>query len=217
MLCVVGLGNPGASYRHTRHNAGFLVLDGMVEGTYGSGTVSFRSRSEADRRDFNLSNRIRKTSAPFVKLEGEMGGTRFLFVKPVTFMNDSGRAAASLRTRGLMKDASELLVVVDDINLPVGRIRFREKGSAGGHNGLKSIIESLGTDEFPRIRIGVGPRPPGADTVDYVLGTFRPEEWEVLDKVFHAAARCIEAWLTGGVEGVRCEVSKVPQFSNTIS
>ncbi|MHB9028974.1 MAG: aminoacyl-tRNA hydrolase [Candidatus Latescibacterota bacterium] len=214
---MVGLGNPGAAYRHTRHNAGFMTLDGMVEGKYGSGAISFRSGSESDLRVFDLSDRVRKTAAPFVKLEGEMAGKRFLLVKPVTFMNESGRAAASLRTRGLVKDPSEMLVIVDDIDLAIGRLRFREKGSAGGHNGLKSIIGALGTDEFSRLRIGVGPRPPGAETVDYVLGSFRKEEWDILDKVFTAAALCIEAWLAGGAEGVRWELSKVPQFSNTIS
>jgi PTH1 family peptidyl-tRNA hydrolase len=214
---VVGLGNPGAAYQYSRHNAGFMVLDGMIEGEYGSGAVSFRTVSETDRRGFDLSARIRKSAAPFVKLEGELTGRRFLLVKPVTFMNESGRAVSSLRTRGLIKDSSELLVVVDDIDLALGRLRFREKGSAGGHNGLKSIIEAVGTEEFARFRIGVGPRPSGEDTVDYVLGSFRPEEWDILKKVFTAAALCIEAWLSGGADGVRCEISKVPQFSNTIS
>lgn len=217
MLAVVGLGNPGAAYRRTRHNAGFMTLDGMIAGRYGTGAVSFHGESDANRRAFDLSGRGGKATAPFVGLEGRAGTSRCLFVKPATFMNESGRAFSSLRTRGLIGDVSELLVVVDDTELALGRIRFRDKGSSGGHNGLKSIIAAIGTGEFARIRIGVGPRPAGEDLAEYVLGSFRPEEWEVMDKVLHAAALGVEAWLAGGAEGVRKELTNVPNFSNPIS
>jgi len=193
-----------------------MALDGMAGGKYGRADFS-RGESASSMRAFDLSDRFRMPSVPFVKLEGYFEGTRFLLVKPATFMNESGKALASLRTRGMVKDPSELLVVVDDVDLDLGSLRFREKGSAGGHNGLKSIIGALGTTEFARIRIGVGPRPSGSDMVDYVLGTFRPDEWEFLDKVLNIAVLGVEAWLIGGAEGARREISKAPHFSNPIS
>ncbi len=215
MLAVVGLGNPGAAYRNTRHNAGFMVLDGMAEGRYGEGISIRQSGMEAIRSAFGIGDRFRKSSGLLVKLEAEYGGTPFLMVKPAAFMNESGKAVTSLRTRGLVKDISELLVVVDDVDLDLGKIRFREKGSAGGHNGMKSIIEALGTQEFARLRIGVGPRPGGRDMVEYVLGSFRPEEREPLEKSLHIAALVVKAWITGGMSGAQAELSSAGRSAET--
>ena len=198
MLAVVGLGNPGAAYRNTRHNAGFMVLDGMAEGRYGEGITIRQNGLDAIRSAFGIGDRFRKASGLLVKLEAEYRGGSFLLVKPVTFMNESGKAVTSLRTRGQVKDLSELLVVIDDVDLELGKLRFREKGSAGGHNGMKSIIGALGSQEFARLRIGVGPRPGGADMVDYVLGTFRPEERAALEPALELAARVVAAWVNGG-------------------
>jgi PTH1 family peptidyl-tRNA hydrolase len=142
-----------------------MVLDGMAEGRYGDGVTMRQSGLDAIRTAFGIGDRFKKATGPLVKLEAEYRGTSFLLVKPTTYMNESGKAVTSLRTRGLVKDLSELLVVVDDVDLELGKLRFREKGSAGGHNGMKSIIGALGSQEFARLRIGVGPRPSGADMV----------------------------------------------------
>jgi PTH1 family peptidyl-tRNA hydrolase len=108
-----------------------------------------------------------------------------------------------------VKDISELLVVVDDVDLELGRLRVRERGSAGGHNGLKSIAGALGSEEFARLRIGTGPRPNGADMVEYVLESFLPGEREIVGKALECASRCVEAWITGGIEGARAEITNV--------
>jgi len=198
VLTVVGLGNPGDAYRNTRHNAGFMVLDRMVEAG-GSGVVY---RGSGSKRGFA------RSKGPYISLEGELSGVPFLLVKPTAFMNESGKAVASLVTRGMFHDPGELLVVVDDVDLEIGRLRIREKGSAGGHNGLKSIIGALGTGEFARLRVGTGPRPGGAEMVEYVLGSFRPGEYEALQNSVNRASQCVEAWLSGGIERAREELSK---------
>jgi peptidyl-tRNA hydrolase, PTH1 family len=209
VLAVVGLGNPGASYRNTRHNAGFMVLDGIAEGRYGEGFTTRQGGLSALRAAFGIGDRFRKNTGPYVKLEAEYGDRAVLLVKPVTFMNESGKAVTSLRTRGLVKDLSELLVVMDDVDLDIGKIRFREKGSAGGHNGLKSIIDATGSQEFARVRIGVGPRPGGSEMVDYVLGGFRPEERAVLEPVLKATADVVAAWIRGGSQAAAREIDTI--------
>jgi PTH1 family peptidyl-tRNA hydrolase len=129
-------------------------------------------------------------------------------VKPLTFMNESGRAVTSLRTRGVIRELSELLVVSDDVDLELGSVRFRERGSAGGHNGLASIIDALGTGEFARLRIGVGPRPAGAEMVEYVLAEFGPGERDLLEPALVSGARAVAAWVDGGVEEARRELER---------
>ena len=208
---MVGLGNPGDAYRNTRHNAGFMVLDGMSQGKLG-GEAEYRPTA----RRAGRSGVFGKTSGLYLSAEGEISGIPFLLVKPTTFMNESGRAITSLLTRGIVKNNSELLVVVDDVDLEVGRVRMRERGSAGTHNGLKSIFGALGSGDFQRVRIGVGPRPDGAEMVDYVLGTFRPDEYEPLSDSLVLAAKCVEAWVAGGMERARVELSKSGQRSTNI-
>ena len=198
MLTIIGMGNPGEAYKKTRHNAGFMLLDGILESRFIEGVVFHQTGLESIKSFFSTKRKFKKTSGPFVNIAGELSGKRFLLVKPTTYMNESGRAFASLKTRNIIKDLSEVLVVIDDVDLNVGTVRLRQSGSAGGHNGLKSIINHLGNDEFSRLRIGVGPRPNGSEMVDYVLSVFRPEEYEIFKKSLYTAAKVVEAWIKGG-------------------
>ena len=209
MLTVVGLGNPGSPYAKTRHNTGFMVLDGIAERRFLK-EASFGSGAMSRLRDFfGTGRQFRKASGLFRSLEGELYGKRFLLVKPMTYMNDSGRALTSLMTRGIVRDLSDVLVVVDDVDLATGVLRLRDKGSAGGHNGLKSIISTLGTGDFARLRIGVGPRPNGEDMVEYVLNTFRPEEWDSLEESLEKSSEVIESWIIDGYENAQNTVSRL--------
>jgi len=176
---VVGLGNPGNAYDHTRHNIGFRVVDEMAE----QAGVKLR--------------RSWRVSADMA--ESGSGETRCMLVKPRTFMNRSGLAVAPLlRRKGLAP--SDLIVIVDDTELDAGQIRVRPKGSAGGHNGLKSIMSSLGTDMFNRVRVGVGRKPPGAEMVSFVLGRFAPDERKAMDEAVQRAAEAVMSIMTNGVD-----------------
>jgi len=168
---VVGLGNPGRQYAETRHNVGWMVLDRLAE----------RAR---------WSDRAARGSAA-ATVSGRYRGLDLALVKPHTFMNLSGSAVrkALVRFRAPLED---LLVVVDDFALPFGRLRFREAGSSGGHNGLESIIGELGSSRFARLRVGIGE--PGGDAVDHVLSRFSVEERRSLDEVIDAAADAVEEW-----------------------
>ena len=213
MLVIVGLGNPGARYRNTRHNAGFMVLDRLVGGE-GLPDIRFgRGREGFLRADDGKSGSGR--SRLLLELEGEIGNIDFVLVKPLTFMNESGRAITSLITRGVVKDLSEMLVITDDTNLDIGRARYRDKGSAGGHNGLSSIISALGTGEFPRIRIGIGPRPSGDELVEFVLGEFTPDERTALRPAIDTSARAAAAWVDQGPEATLRELETISRFYST--
>ena len=176
---VVFLGNPGPKYDGTRHNVGFRVGD----------VLSKRKGVEIRR----LKNRA-------LTAECELGGTRVLLVKPQTYMNLSGEAVRPLAD--FYKIPPEhVLVVSDETALPPGRIRLRAGGSAGGHNGLKSIIQHLGTDAFPRLRLGVGAPPhPDYEMVDWVLGTFRGEDVKLMDTAAEKAADAIECCVRDGID-----------------
>ena len=172
---VVGLGNPGRDYEETRHNIGFRVVDELA-------------------RRWGM--RFTKRQARALVAESTSWEERPLLAKPQTFMNLSGEAVAGLRrAHGLRPE--EILVVYDDIDLPFGRIRIRESGSAGGHGGVRSIIERLGTQSFPRLRVGVGR--PTEDAVTHVLGRFRREEAEELPRIISRAADAIECALAEGI------------------
>ena len=161
---LVFLGNPGPRYAFTRHNAGFLAADALAD----------QLHVKIDRLRFRA-----------LTAQAEIGGEKVLLMKPQTFMNLSGEAAAPA-AKFYKIPPERVLVVSDDVSLPVGQLRLRRKGSAGGHNGLKSIIDRLGTDVFPRIRIGVGAPPhPDYDMADWVLSTFRDADAETM----HAAAK----------------------------
>ena len=176
---VVFLGNPGPRYAGTRHNAGFITADA------------------AEKR---FSARIDRSRFKALTAACRIGDETALLMKPQTFMNLSGEAVGQAAAFYRIP-ADHVLVVSDEMSLPVGRIRVRPKGSAGGHNGLKSIIAALGTEEFPRIRLGVGSPPhPDYDTKDWVLSVFRNEDAEAISDAAERAAGAIEAYITLGPE-----------------
>lgn len=175
MKLVVGLGNPGDRYADTRHNIGWMVLDRL-----------------ADRAGWAGKGRTKDASAIAM---GRYQGLDMTLVKPLTFMNDSGIAVRKALAREHVP-LNEMLVVADDFALPFGKLRFREGGSHGGHNGLRSIIDELQTEKFNRLRVGIGE--PGRGAVDHVLSRFRPEERARLDELLDAAADAVEAWLHDG-------------------
>ena len=167
---VVGLGNPGSEYAGTRHNVGFVAIDAIAEA---------------------LGARIDRAKYRALIAEVSLGGKRGLLMKPQTFMNLSGAAIAEAASFYKIAPQS-VLVLVDDISLAPGQMRIRRKGSAGGHNGLKSIIEHLGTQEFPRIKLGVGEKPhPDYDMVEWVLGKFPKEDFEALSKTVESVPSAI--------------------------
>lgn len=175
---VVGLGNPGKKYENTRHNTGFLVMDTLCRE---HGVSCDRSRFRA--------------------LTGEavLGGKRVLLLKPQTFMNLSGEAVHE--AAAFYKIPPErVLVIFDDISLPVGTLRIRAKGSAGGQNGVKNIIAQLGSEQFPRIKVGIGGKPhPDYDLADWVLSSFRPEEQEAMQDAAKRAAAAVSELIEHGV------------------
>jgi len=175
---VVGLGNPGRRYQGTRHNIGFAVADEVAR----RGQAEFESG-----RGETLTARVGR------------GPAALLVVKPLTMMNLSGEAVAAVA--GFYKvDPSALLVAADDVNLPLGRLRLRAGGTAGGHNGLKSIIGCLGTEEFPRLRVGVGRGDPRRDLADHVLAVFDDDERDEVDRAIARAADAVETFLAEGIE-----------------
>lgn len=172
---IVGLGNPGAKYRETKHNIGFIAMDEMA---HRHGMAFNKSKFEA------------------VYAEGFIGTEKVLLVKPQTFMNESGRSVRPLMDYYGV-DEEDLVVVYDDLDLPVGKIRLRQKGSAGGHNGIKSIIQHLGTKEFNRIRIGVGRPYPNQTVVQHVLSGFPKETHEDMLAAVNASADALQYWIEG--------------------
>ena len=175
MKVVVGLGNPGSQYAGTRHNIGWLVLDRLAEraGWAGKG----RQRDAAN------------------VVMGRFRGLDLTLVKPLTYMNDSGLAVRKVLARE-HAPLHDLLIVADDFALPFGKLRFRESGGHGGHNGLRSVIEEMGTEKFSRLRIGIGD--PVRNGRDHVLSRFEPDEVERLDELLDAAADAVEAWAREG-------------------
>ena len=177
MKLVVGLGNPGARYANTRHNVGFMVLDRLAR----------RRGVEITKRQCNALTGL-----------GSITGHKVCLAKPQTFMNLSGEAVACL-ARFYKVSPRDLLVVYDERDLPVGRIRLRERGSAGGHRGVQSIIAMLGTSDFPRLRIGIG-RPEGMEAVEHVLGSFSAEERPIIEEALNRAVDAVEVALSEGME-----------------
>ena len=178
MKLIVGLGNPGREYADTRHNIGFKVADVLGE------RLGLQWRKDAD-----------------VAFAKSFGDTPFLIVKPQTFMNRSGYAVT--RFAGYHNvDPGELLVVVDDVDLPLGRIRVRASGSAGTHNGLKSVVEQLGTREFPRMRLGVGRGDARRDLADHVLAKFDPAEQAEVETLITRAADAAQMFVAADIRKV---------------
>lgn len=180
MYIIVGLGNPGKEYQNTRHNIGFDVIDRLAE-------------------EEHISVLEKKHKAIIGK--GVVAGVKCILAKPVTYMNLSGESVRELIDYYKVDEETELIVVSDDISLDVGSIRVRKKGSAGGHNGLKSIIGHLGHDTFMRVKMGVGEKPKGWDLADYVLGHFSAPEREVMDEACGRATEAIRTMVSGDPDG----------------
>jgi len=177
---IVGLGNPGRQYEKTRHNMGFRVADCLVARAGGQFRRSWRTKAQISK----------------CVLKGE----RLQVVKPLTYMNRSGTAVAVLRRKsGIPLD--HLVLIYDDVSLPLGRIRVRAQGGPGGHNGMRSVVAMLGGQAFPRVRVGIGSPPDGGDgMVRFVLSAFRQDEWDAAEIAVQRAADAVERLITIGVE-----------------
>ena len=179
MKLVVGLGNPTRTYAHTRHNVGFQVVDLLAERWHTTfGASKFQARVA----------------------DGRVDGDKVALVKPDTYMNNSGEAVGAL-ARYYRVDPGDLLVVYDDVDLPLGRLRLRASGSAGTHNGMRSVVQHLGTRDFPRLRVGIGGGRPGQDLSAHVLGRFAADERPDVDRAVGRAADCVERVVGGDWTG----------------
>ncbi len=178
MYIIVGLGNPGEKYAHTRHNVGFEVIDIL-----------------ADRIGIHVDEKKHKGLCGRGVLEGQ----KVVLVKPQTFMNASGECVRAVADFYKVTE-EEIILVYDDISLEPGRLRVRGKGSAGGHNGIKNIIAHLGSQEFPRVKVGIGEKPKGMDLADYVLSHFSKGEWEQMEEAFRNAADAVTVLISQGTE-----------------
>ena len=188
MIVIVGLGNPGEQYSKTRHNVGFQCVDGL-----------------AKRYDIRLG----KHTADVLYGEGWVEGKKAVLAKPLTYMNRSGRAVKYLMEHYRSDGAPpELLIVHDDMDLPIGRIRLRRDGSAGGHNGIKSIIAEMGTQDFPRLRIGIG-HPAQGDTIGFVLGGFAGSEAKIMAKTVDLAVEAVAWTVEHGLESAMNRYNQV--------
>ena len=184
---VVGLGNPGSKYVGTRHNVGFDVIEVL------------RQRSVAE--------------APRAKFDGQITTARLaagsvLLFWPWTFMNESGRAVAAAVRFYKIEPAEDLLVICDDLSLPLGKLRMRARGSSGGQKGLKDILQSLGTEAVARLRVGIEPAPAGWDVADYVLSRFRKDEQDTIGVAIHEAADAVELWCQKGIDACMNKINR---------
>lgn len=183
---IVGLGNPGPEYAETRHNAGFQFLDRLA-------------------RKHGLKFSALKFKALIA--EGEIRGCQVILAKPLTFMNLSGQAVKPLvKSCGI--ELVDLLVVYDDMDLPLGAVRFRPGGGAGGHKGMLSVIEALGNRHFPRLRFGIG-RPSHGDPMDYVLSEFSEDERAAMERAYEIGVEIVEAWVAGGTQAALAKQSQI--------
>ena len=187
MFIIVGLGNPTPEYEGTRHNVGFEVIDALA-------------------RKYNIDVDMKKHRAYIGK--GMIEGQKVILAKPQTYMNLSGESVRSLLDYYKVDEEQELLVIYDDISLGVGQIRIRAKGSAGGHSGIKNIIAHLGGQVFPRIKVGVGEKPPKWDLADYVLGHFSKEEQEQMEEGYEHAVCAVKEIVTGNIEAAMNEYNR---------
>lgn len=187
MFIIAGLGNPTKEYEGTRHNVGFDVIDRLSE-------------------KYNIAVDTKKHRAFIGK--GMIAGQKVILAKPQTYMNLSGESIRSLLDYYKVDEEHELLVIYDDVSLGVGQLRIRAKGSAGGHNGIKNIIAHLGGQVFPRIKIGVGEKPPRYDLADYVLGHFSKAEKILMDEGYDNAVRAVEMIVSGDIEGAMNEYNR---------
>lgn len=189
MYIIAGLGNPGRQYQATRHNMGFETIDELIE-----------------------REKIPQSGVKFNAMYGKgiIEGQNTVLVKPLSFMNLSGGPVREMVRFFKADPSKELIIVCDDIDLEPGRLRIRSRGSAGGHNGLKDIIECLGTQDFIRVRIGVGAKPAGWDLADYVLGRFSPADRKLVDEGILRAADAVQMILREGVDAAMNEFNRKP-------
>lgn len=187
MILVVGLGNPGRKYEHTRHNVGFDVVDIL-----------------AQKNNISLTKLKSKARVG----EGVIAGKRVALALPQTFMNLSGESVVGL-VNWYKPQADEMIVCYDDVDLPEGKLRFRPNGSAGTHNGMRNILYLLGREDFARIRVGIGRPPEGWDLKDWVLAGYDTRELrETMFRAYMAAADAVEQWISGGVDAARKAVAE---------
>lgn len=189
---VVGLGNPGKKYKSTRHNVGFMVCDFIS---------SF----------FDLKFRFGPGNSQV--LQWPVNEAQIMVAKPLTYMNLSGHAVVALLHEYEI-DLSNLLVIYDDYQLPLGMLRIRAAGSSGNHNGIQSIIDQIGTREFPRMRFGIGREYPIKDSVKYVLANFRKSERAIIDKLLPISVDAIRSWVTAGIERTMSNFNQYYNFEN---
>ena len=190
MYLVVGLGNPGKQYEATRHNMGFDVIDKLVE-------------------EYNVPQSGVKFNAMYGK--GRIEGQPVILMKPLSYMNLSGGPVRDMANYFKIDPETEMIVIYDDIDLEPGQLRIRKKGSAGGHNGIKHIIQQLGTQTFVRIKVGVGAKPKGWDLADHVLGRFSTEDRKLVDEAIAKAAKAVDIIITQGTDAAMNEYNrKVP-------
>lgn len=176
MKLIVGLGNPGPRYADTRHNVGFRVITQLA-------------------KEHNI--KVTGSLGPAIVGEGQIGGQPVLLLQPTTFMNRSGPAVTyAMRQRQIALE--DILLIYDDLDLPLGKIRLRAKGSSGGHNGMRSVIAALGTQEFARLRVGIG-RSNQSDVIDYVLEPFSREEIPIIMQVVETASEAVAVWVSHGI------------------
>ena len=186
MYVIVGLGNPGKTYSNTRHNVGFNTVDLLAE----------RNNIE-----------INKIKFKSVYGEGRINGKKLILVKPQTYMNNSGEAVRDIANFYKL-DPSKIIVIVDDIDIDFGSVRIRKKGSAGSHNGLKSIIRLLGRDDFPRIKIGIGKKHPQQNLADFVLSRFSQDEVEDIEDAIRDSAEAVELILKEDIDTAMNEFNR---------
>lgn len=187
MFIIVGLGNPTRQYEHTRHNVGFDTIDYLID-------------------KYHIPYSGVKHQAMYGK--GMIGSQKVIVAKPMTYMNLSGESVRELADYYKVDPQSELLIIYDDISLEPGQIRVRKKGSAGGHNGIKNIIAQLGTQNFYRIKVGVGEKPKGWDLADYVLGRFSDEERKLVDEAIGRAADAVKMILDEDIDTAMNEYNR---------
>lgn len=184
-ILLVGLGNPGTEYARTRHNVGFRILDAAAD-KWGAEWKPWQKLGE------------------YAKVS--VGGADVFLLKPLTYMNESGRAVSSL-ARFYKIPPQDCVICFDEAALPVGQLRLRKNGSAGGQKGMKSVIEQLGTQDIPRLRLGIGPKPEKIDLVNFVLGKFSREEEDILAPALTRAVGALETYLAHGIEKAMGEIN----------
>ncbi|MCR4923330.1 MAG: aminoacyl-tRNA hydrolase [Lachnospiraceae bacterium] len=190
MYIIAGLGNPGKEYAHTRHNVGFDLID-LLSDRYGIAVDSLKFKAYIGK--------------------GMIEGNKVILVKPQTYMNLSGESLSLIVDYFKVDTENELIVIYDDIYLDVGRLRIRKKGSAGGHNGMKNIISELDSQDFMRVRVGVGEKPKGYDLKNYVLGHFTEIDREKIDTGLIAASNAIVEILTNGIDQAMNKYNRVEE------